>query len=515
MCSIIFSPALVFCLNWYWFATARVTIINERTSGGVPLATLVEASKTDCGSYNLNKIFKLVRRENPKTYLFALLVLLSAVILSAFSNVIAYEAYSTAIGGSSAKLQALNDFGRTLSMGGEQDYPYNFTNEDLSRFGSQVVGVLTEIAYHNATDKLERDDYIGINATQASMNALPSNITGLHDVPGYRLSIGCQAQPLDRLTVVAMGRYKVAINAIFDIGNNSPMIYQAQYPGQMEVLTNAYNEQYTFAGFTVDGTQIYLGNLASSPSFRNPEPSPYGDITYKTYDMTRNGFTGTKTNMSSWGLRCNVTRQTGLHNFSRRADLSWKITASTWSDSKEIAPMLIEDWQAALNFHALTAAGFEPGLAPALSSSAWSCLTYLTADGICKRIAYEIKSAVPPQGDNGSSSFFQVQAVPSALRYRITYVPLILLVGLLSVQFAALICLGLAASSRRAMSFRTWRDVNALRLLVDSVDGLRDEPALRDLYNLGNEDMEKRAKKVRVQYLERFIDPKMAVKLSA
>jgi len=49
--------------------------------------------------------------------------------------------------------------------------------------------VLTDTTYSNATSRLERDTYIGINATVASLDAINPLVTSLDDVPGYRLSI--------------------------------------------------------------------------------------------------------------------------------------------------------------------------------------------------------------------------------------------------------------------------------------------------------------------------------------
>ena len=57
-----------------------------------------------------------------------------------------------------------------------------------------------------------------------------------------------------------------------------------------------------------------------------------------------------------------------------------------------------------------------------------------SAKEIERMIAYEIKNAVSLPDDE--SSHFQVQASHSYLRYRITYVSPILLIGLLSIFFA-------------------------------------------------------------------------------
>ena len=138
-----------------------------------------------------------------------------------------------------------------------------------------------------------------------------------------------------------------------------------------------------------------------------------------------------------------------------------------------------------------------------------NALNFLYAVGATERIAYEIKNAVP-KGDNSS---FQAQATLSDLRYRMTYMPLILLVGLLSALFAALIYLGLAISSRATTSFQTWRDVDSLRLVVDSADGLRGGPGL-EVQRLGKEELDVWAQKFLVRYSKESVNSKAAIKLS-
>ncbi|KAI4165246.1 MAG: hypothetical protein LQ342_001114 [Letrouitia transgressa] len=120
-------------------------------------------------------------------------------------------------------------------------------------------------------------------------------------------------------------------------------------------------------------------------------------------------------------------------------------------------------------------------------------MNFLYAAGETERISYEIKNQV--------------------LRYRMTYVPLILLSGILSIFFAASLSLSLILSSRRTVSYRMWRDVDSLRLLVDSVNGLRFDPILKDLHDLSNEEMEKRAKLYRVQYSQNLKEAKSVIRL--
>lgn len=138
-------------------------------------------------------------------------------------------------------------------------------------------------------------------------------------------------------------------------------------------------------------------------------------------------------------------------------------------------------------------------------------MNFLYAAGETERISYEIKNVQSTPNDTRSS--FHVQATQQVLRYRMTYVPLILLSGILSIFFAASLSLSLILSSRRTVSYRMWRDVDSLRLLVDSVNGLRFDPILKDLHDLSNEEMEKRAKLYRVQYSQNLKEAKSVIRL--
>ena len=544
----VFAPILVLFLNSYWFSIARVTVNNERTKKIVPLVTLIEASKIESGSYSPFTIIKLVTKQNPMSFLLGVLVLLSAIALSAFQNVIGYQAYITHTGTFTAKLHPLNDFEHVSTMDSIPSYSFdgtnlttyiqadlNYTQKQQSDFVPQVNEVLTRIAFENALSKLDGGYYVGINATRASMSALPSKFVKLTDIPGYRLAIGCQARSPDRVSITTAGTYNVAIDSKFENSGGDESSFRADFPGRMDVYTNANATKFAFAAFETNQTQAFrvcLGRFVDKPDSLEPMPSPYGDITYKTYNMTAFGFQGKKATMSSWGMICNMTRETGLHNLSREEDLSWKIQGSTWSKSSRITAMLVGDWQKVLNFQTPTTN--MPGLAPAFLSNAIRCPDPLLPDGQCptkrvpdyqvyalnflfaageiERIAYEVKNANSTLIDTESSSL-RVQATESGQRYRMTYVPLILLAGLLSVLFAASISLALILISQGTMSYRTWRDVDTLRLMVDIVDGLHLHPDLKDLHGLSDDEMEERAKLCKVHYSEDLRDSKGVIRL--
>ena len=81
-------------LNFVWFGSARVSALNEQQAKPIPLRTLVAASGTTGGNYDLFNLRNLLMGKTWTLGLFALLTMLSAVLRTALSNVIAYKAFS-------------------------------------------------------------------------------------------------------------------------------------------------------------------------------------------------------------------------------------------------------------------------------------------------------------------------------------------------------------------------------------------------------------------------------------
>jgi hypothetical protein len=164
MWNALISPLIFFLLDGFWFSVARVAMISEKSSGMIALRPLVAASSTDAGTYNLYKIYKIVRKSRFKMIPFASLVVLSGIALAAVANVVAYEAYTDDAGGTSVRLRTLN---RNQSHITSPSKPFQFSTQQLANFTGQVNGMLTALSYQNAEDKLESDSYIGVNAKTA------------------------------------------------------------------------------------------------------------------------------------------------------------------------------------------------------------------------------------------------------------------------------------------------------------------------------------------------------------
>jgi hypothetical protein len=175
------APILIASANFLWFRVSRMTSFNENCNGSraVPLRAVCELASTNTGSYNILKHFTLVKTSRPRFVLFSILVLLSALSSTLLMNAIAYEAYLGPATQRSVMVQTLNPNGGLKRTDYEPDL--------------YLMNMLNTLSYKNATSLLnEGNSYIGTNLTDISIANLSSSVTGLMDVPAYRVTTRCE-----------------------------------------------------------------------------------------------------------------------------------------------------------------------------------------------------------------------------------------------------------------------------------------------------------------------------------
>lgn len=270
-------------------------------------------------------------------------------------------------------------------------------------------------------------------------------------------------------------------------------------------MNNEWVDFESWLAFNYNYNEIYFFHMMRFNQSTKTDTSPYGTITYTVQNLTRFGYRGIKGVMTSWGFRCNLQREFGDSKLSRYRDLSWRQEDISWTGKREPMDWLIADWQLALNYRSPASMGGQPGLGPALAETALLrdpatngysgdcgvgiCLDYHTsisnllyAAGEIERLAYETRNTnAGSLGENAATH--AVRATTTCEAYRMTYVFLFLLCGLLSAFMAALIPFGLLVQGRRTNSVKTWREVNTLQLMADTVTGLRDEYIVEQIKN--------------------------------
>ncbi|RMZ72814.1 hypothetical protein GMOD_00009864 [Pyrenophora seminiperda CCB06] len=521
----VLAPLLMTTLNFVWFGSARVSALNEQQAKPIPLRTLVAASGTTGGNYDLFNLRNLLMGKTWTLGLFALLTMLSAVSRTALSNVIAYEAFSE-LGSSQTSVPLRLQSDVTIN----KDYDvylsgpdivsfhlYNFDGNQDAQVVKDVVTLLTEISYEASDSKLTNGTYVAMNVTSKSLESLPPAISRLENVPAYRLSVNCTPDLPDQISVYQpLTKYDTMINLNMNkTAWSDNQLFEAFYPGTPDNIQKNEGDGLAYAGFSLSSEEAYLGTLDRFDLSNYTQPSAYGTLHYRAYNMTPWGFSGTKGLMSACGLRCVLYREHGLANASRSADNTsstavWTIDAATFPEQKkQIIPSQLSKFQYnSLNFH--VPGSSIPGLGPALSSLYAAkaidvftdfAHTYLYASGQTQRILYEVAASSKNASLNLPQYTIHVPAYAMQLQYRITYVPGILLVGLICLLGASAVTGTMALAARKSLSARAQRDVNVTRLLLDSVVGLEaDADELARVAQSGNDELDAWAAGYKVKY---------------
>ncbi|KAF2137367.1 uncharacterized protein K452DRAFT_301959 [Aplosporella prunicola CBS 121167] len=507
----VLAPLVMAGLNLVWFAVARVAVVKEEGEDtrkyppasnadsfrrGIPLSSLVAASQSSSGTYDLLHLWTLLRGRTMRLVSLVLLCLFSALGRSALANLVAYEAFFENVASPHPyQLRYMRDAVIESSVvipTSLQMDVFGFNTEQQASVANQMSGMLTGLNFQNATKMLESDgSYVGVNTTAAALDALPASVVGLVNVPGFRVSVECAPAQLSNLAVLAMGAYDTSINGIADT-----TLFRAQIPGPSSVLKGASNDVYSFVAFDFNTTNAFLGYLTSFDYSNYTIATPYGTLNPTVANMTSSGFTGTKATMSVWGLQCSLYQQSGQLNLTRAHNSDVTIAAATFAPETEKMkiPSALATWQANLNYHAPTAAipGIGPALArtacPATASSADSTLcsagqnstdfaalarNFLYASAEARTIAIEVAASNATR--EKPEYVYTVQAVVTRQFYRMTYVPVVLAVGLASLVLAALVVGGMAWVARGSEAVGGWRVRDVGRVVVDAVAGLGGE----------------------------------------
>ncbi|KAK0647219.1 hypothetical protein DIS24_g7923 [Lasiodiplodia hormozganensis] len=377
---------------------------------------------------------------------------------------------------------------------------YDFTATQQADIAKEITALFTEIAFANASSKLTDGTYIGANATAASLDALPLSVLSLDNVPAYRLSVNCTPRSAEQISILQpYGQYHsvTQISILWNETGSTTALgpRQANYPGTPSDISTGDGDDYSFVGFTLGSEEAYLGRLNRFNLTNDTVSSPYGAVHYTAFNMSQWGFTGTQSTMSVSGLSCSLYRETGTLNYVRAGNTtttsssssssssSWTITNPTFdANTKTRIPSLLAQWQTNLNYRAPSANN--PGIGPALCSRGSTyydnafgdyALNFLYASGEVQRLTYEVAASSGNATRNEPGFFYPLSGTETEQHYRITYVPSILLVGLISMLGAAGVTAAMALFAWRSVSGRGFRRVDPVRLLVDGVVGLRGE----------------------------------------
>lgn len=552
--SALVAPMMMAGLNYVWFTSARVSVVNELDSGrrGVPLASLVGASISSGGSYDPWLIWTLLQGRTWRLLMFGTLVLFSAIAKSAWTNVIAYAAVPVILTKENAvSLRLLSDEHLnevSYAPGSNAINLDSFSMKKQSDLASQITGLFTGLNFLAASTTLpaqlwhdgpyDEMGYSRPNATRSSMSLADPSINHLIGVPAIFITVQCLTTQPNMITVSQMGTETTVISAFYEDAE-----FQAYYPGGIGEIQTSMNDVYQYAGFNLNNTEVFLGYLTSFNLSGGSIPTPYGIIEPQAQNMTPSGFSGTKEVMSYWGIRCSLFRRESVLNLTLYDSL-WQVDSSGWNftEQKQI-PSLLSQWQTNLNYRA--PGSTLPGIGPALARTAGvtNCSVsetelvtcdngtdfvqlannFLYASGEVERIVHEVTlsgeksidfpydhyTLIPMRTyydpadspESMPSKWYSSSALVNTDVYKITYVPAVLFIGLSACLIAALLTTSMALYTARTWSAKTFRQMDPLRLVVDCGEGLQEDiRAMGVLQSLPNASLSKWAAARMVRY---------------
>ena len=544
--SAIIVPLILALFNYYCFKIARASTVNTESGllCNLSLRALIEVSTTDWGSYSPFKLFELARIKQTRPILLAIATLASAISFSALSNVVAYEGFTQEAGANfDATLQYLyrkpkGTGDEDTGMSGGSQMPVLSTIEQQAQFSSQWFQVLTALSYSPAGPFLDHGAYIGINVTNASLARLPSGTTNLLAVPAYKLTYDCHPTTANTTSLITMGAadQRLSITVDLNVNSTTTMIYQGSIENGASTILSADNGVYQFLAFQgLFGatTSVMLGNIASFDTSNCTTMTSFGPLPHRAFNNTLSSGTdlGTKSILSVWGTNCTLTRQQGTIDMTRDPNTTaadWKRSPFTAlpspQDKKEPLPLITTDLQVSPQFVS-PVGGTIPGLGGALAASSNITATalnatcnppaddyedfdtwaqnFLYAEGEARRIAYEIALEEPAPDTDDSHLAYTIVAQSGILRYHMTYLPWILIVGLVALATSGISVLGLEVMTmgRKGVEEEKERRIlTPLRVVVDVGAGLERE-RFEEVEHAGDEGIERWGRGVRMRYV--------------
>ncbi|KIW10339.1 hypothetical protein PV08_11301 [Exophiala spinifera] len=336
---------------------------------GIPVYTLVEASATTPGSFDVFKLWTLCSSRSGRRMALAILTLLAAFAKSFLSNIIAYEEFMQPVDATPVQLRLLA--GPSMSSTSEYqadsthfDVKLNSTVDDFwvashdqrREFAMQTTSVLQQVAWQNSNLSLNSSVYVAVNVTTAELSAVAGSVIGLHDVRAVRATIECCPYSPSSVKYVDW-------SGIQNAGLPAPRIeltldnWTANVPAPLSVFKDggsaSISNSLDFLAYNMSADSIYIGSVAliSAPLIQRnwtknntvPLATPFGALQATRHNLTENANgtcdEGYVCEYLVWGLVCSIHQQQGLLNLARgTAGQKWTIGSARWELTEEVHP---------------------------------------------------------------------------------------------------------------------------------------------------------------------------------
>ncbi|KAK5956099.1 hypothetical protein OHC33_002672 [Knufia fluminis] len=516
--SAVVIPLILAVFNFVAFQLLRTSSLHEHqwNKTSVIVATLVELSTTNWGSYSPSKFWSLVSSREVRCVLTAVTTVLAAVSYSCLTNIIGYQAAEATMQNQTLEYiyqppMAIESCTSNTSWfdGGTALLCPNANTWSPGRgllpsFAGGTQLPFFNLGLRNAISGLQRDDYkrsgfttkdfVGVNASLPSLTDAWTVGQPGSQIPGvgiFRLTYACNA-----LDISSFDLQGLAINGtpygVVTITAEPSTNYYSVLPFEMKFLNETC---VSLVGFNDNSTMF--GKLCPTNGTNHHFVTEFGNVqtVTKLFDWSRSDlsrFAGSgNQSLELHGINCSFWEQQGygaIHQDQEQARLS---SLSSWLvDSVDHAygfssyvlttPM---SWQLQLFAQIKSAAGYGSlgGLGDLIASSQapteredatetynWNNLvaSFAFLEGSMRFLVYNAIQNDPLFASNTLTYNIRMKMTRDNM-YTMTYVPWLLLAGMTALSLAALLTLLVAASSLNSEGFRKGRLLHPLRMVMD------------------------------------------------
>ncbi|KAI8689399.1 hypothetical protein NCS56_00203300 [Fusarium sp. Ph1] len=502
-CSILIAPGLLALANWYIFKLVRLCAISQGTVGHRPvnLKALTELAGTDWGSYSPFKHWTFVRTRDPRLICLATVALLSALSFSFLTNVTAYEAIGFNIANVTQKVEML--------YGLKDDAPSKVISDIMDSDRDIELSAQLTRSLHNIPPEIgttNTSHQAVLNVSSQSLSRISKSAKRLFNVPAYQLAASCKPADIRGFQVQLDSReesyaeFHIRIKIASKLAdfkgrgrNMAPSLKGQSDIGVARPLV-AFKDEKIWIGwfyYTKEkDTATYLTDYGPLNTYRY---SPEKDD--QVLDWTICGVTcelsitmGTATvNCKDWSIsEVHLDEQT--RRFEDRRPLlyslqnKWEIASPAFYKTPGLGGHLADAVS-------ISGSGIE------MSNIHFIVKAFAWLEAKMRDVAYNMA-----ERDSGRNTDVEVMVEGNGEQlYTMTFVPWILLTGLLALGTAGLLAIGLALDFLRTPSLRSGRMLSPVRLMMD-VGAVLDKDVFEQALTWDGDELDAWVETVELQY---------------
>lgn len=266
-----------------------------------------------------------------------------------------------------------------------------------------------------------------------------------------------------------------------------------------------------------------------TPTILPSIPSAFGDLQPRMQDYNKLALSSASLNSNmttpnltvTWyGIACDLHRSHGFANLTRSLARvqDWIPTFSQFTDPEVNTSSLLYPMTKAV-FPYQSPTGWISGIGTALGNKAARRSAATSLNGTIKppdmeayanAFVYASGAVEASMLNSESASYswhlpqperYPITGMERVLKYRMTYVPGILLFGLLAMTLCAAIVLGMTVASWSSVAFRSMRVVDGPRFVVDFAEAVKADDGLADAAVGDRRTLEKWTDGIRLRYM--------------